>query len=103
MSRCTLVVGLLPSCLDLIALLSAASSFAAQPAPWAGAAGQTQVETRTLESSSGAKIRADVGVLAVPERRAAKNSRLIEIRFARLHSTAAHPGVPLFYLTGGPG
>ncbi len=84
-------------------LVTVVTSAAAQTAKWARAAGQAQVESRKLESATGKPIRADVGLLAVPENRAAAGSRLIEVRFVRLLSTAEKPGPPLFYLTGGPG
>jgi pimeloyl-ACP methyl ester carboxylesterase len=94
---------LLVGSLAAVAVLLRTAPVAAQTAKWAKASGETQIESRTVETAQSTTIRADVGLLAVPENRAAANSRLIEIRFARLRSTAARPGAPLFYLTGGPG
>ncbi len=39
----------------------------------------------------------------VPERRGNPSSKLIELVFAHLKSTAEHPKAPLIYLAGGPG
>ena len=46
---------------------------------------------------------AEVGHLAVPENRAAKGSRTIQLAFVRLKSTSPAPGPPVVLLPGGPG
>src|SRR5215472_13486166 len=48
-------------------------------------------------------IGAALGRLLVPERRSNPESRLIELAFVRLKSTAQRPGPPLVFLAGGPG
>lgn len=58
---------------------------------------------RTLQTSKGAKVEADTGTLMVRENRSVSGSRVIPIRFLRLHSRAASPRAPLFFLAGGPG
>jgi pimeloyl-ACP methyl ester carboxylesterase len=57
-----------------------------------------------LESSDG-RIRtpAELGRLTVRENRRKPASRLIEIAFLRVKSTASRPGPPLIFLAGGPG
>ncbi|MEM8533068.1 MAG: alpha/beta hydrolase [Chloroflexota bacterium] len=49
------------------------------------------------------RIPAELGRLLVPEKRSDPDSRLIELAFVRLKSTAAQPGPPLIFLAGGPG
>lgn len=49
------------------------------------------------------RILGELGRLLVPERRSNPDSRLIELAFVRLKSTAQQPGPPLVYLAGGPG
>src|SRR5437667_8117517 len=49
------------------------------------------------------RIGAEIGRLLVPERRSNPDSRLIELAFVRVKSTAQQPGPPLVYLAGGPG
>jgi pimeloyl-ACP methyl ester carboxylesterase len=49
------------------------------------------------------RIVAELGRLLVPERRSNPDSRLIELAFVRLKSTAQQPGPPLVFLAGGPG
>jgi hypothetical protein len=46
--------------------------------------GEVTIETRRLVGPDGGEIVADVGRIAVPENRTAKNSRTIEIAFVRL-------------------
>jgi pimeloyl-ACP methyl ester carboxylesterase len=46
---------------------------------------------------------AEIGRLLVPERRSNPDSRLIELAFVRMKSTARQPGPPLVFLAGGPG
>ncbi|NOK62370.1 MAG: Pimeloyl-ACP methyl ester carboxylesterase [Chloroflexi bacterium AL-N10] len=49
------------------------------------------------------RIPAELGRLLVPEKRTNSDSRLIELAFVRLKSTAERPGPPLIFLAGGPG
>ena len=49
------------------------------------------------------RIEAELGRLAVPERRDDPRSHLIELAFIRFKSTAEVPGAPLIFLAGGPG
>ena len=49
------------------------------------------------------RIGAEIGRLLVPERRSNPDSRLIELAFVRMKSTAHQPGPPLLFLAGGPG
>src|SRR5215216_3149591 len=48
-------------------------------------------------------IEGEIPRLIVKENRSDPNSRLIELAFVRLKSTAAQPGPPTIYLEGGPG
>jgi len=67
-------------------------------------AGHLTLTPYALESSDGrTRVPAELGRLTVPENRTKPDSRLIEIAFLRLKSTAAQPGPPLFFLAGGPG
>jgi pimeloyl-ACP methyl ester carboxylesterase len=51
----------------------------------------------------GKTIECELGRLMVRENREKPTSRLIEIAFVRLKSTAEKPGFPVIYLDGGPG
>ena len=51
----------------------------------------------------GKTIEGELGRLTVRENREKPNSRLIEVAFVRLKSTAEKPGFPVIYLDGGPG
>ncbi|MFL6468147.1 MAG: alpha/beta hydrolase [Pyrinomonadaceae bacterium] len=51
----------------------------------------------------GKSVDGELGRLAVRENREKPNSRLIEVAFVRLKSTAEKPGFPVIYLDGGPG
>jgi pimeloyl-ACP methyl ester carboxylesterase len=51
----------------------------------------------------GAAVEAELGRLVVKENRTKPDSRVIELAFVRLKSTAATPGYPVVYLDGGPG
>ena len=77
-------------------LLPSLSAAAAAPA-------KLEVQHKSLKSEKGVKIEAESGTLRVPENRAAARSRDISVAFLRLHSLAAKPRAPLFYLAGGPG
>lgn len=47
--------------------------------------------------------RVELAVVRVPEHRARVGSRLIDVAFIRLRSTAASPGTPVLFLPGSPG
>ncbi len=49
------------------------------------------------------RVGVEMGRLLVPERRCDPDSRLIELAFVRMKSTAQRPGPPLVFLAGGPG
>jgi pimeloyl-ACP methyl ester carboxylesterase len=51
----------------------------------------------------GSTVEGELGRLVVKENRAKVDSKLIELAFVRLKSTAANPGFPVVYLDGGPG
>src|SRR4030095_13167728 len=51
----------------------------------------------------GQNVTAELGRLIVRENRSNPNTKLIELAFVRLKSTAATPGYPVVYLDGGPG
>ena len=51
----------------------------------------------------GATVDGELGRLIVKENRTKPDSRLIELAFVRLKSTATKPGDPVIYLDGGPG
>ena len=70
--------------------------------------GYSQVPAITLTdtvftTAAGQKLQAQMGQLMVPENRSNPQSVSIPVYFIKLHSTAAIPGTPLFYLEGGPG
>jgi pimeloyl-ACP methyl ester carboxylesterase len=67
------------------------------------AAGDLKLEPRVFESAGGVKVDAEFGQMTVPENRTKPGSRLIQLAFVRFKSTAAHPGPPIVYLSGGPG
>ena len=46
---------------------------------------------------------AERGHLIAPENRSRSDSKLVQVSYARLPSTAKQPGTPIFYLSGGPG
>jgi len=66
-------------------------------------AGDLKLEAYTLETPDRQKLTAELGKLLVPENRRNTKSRLIELAFVRLKSTAQTPGAPIIYLEGGPG
>jgi len=51
----------------------------------------------------GTTVEAELGRVIVKENRAKADSKLIELAFVRLKSTAPKPGFPVVYLDGGPG
>ena len=66
-------------------------------------AGQVSFEPYTLTTYDGQPHAAELGRVWVPENRQKNSSRLIQLAFVRLKSTAANPGSPIVYLAGGPG
>ncbi len=66
------------------------------------AARRIELTPRTFRHAAG-EYRGEVGRLWVPENRAKPDSRLIELAFARLKSTAQEPKTTVIYLAGGPG
>src|SRR5262249_693585 len=56
-----------------------------------------------LKTPSGQNIDSELWRLAVPENRQNPASRIIEIAFVLMKSTAKRPGPPLIFLAGGPG
>ena len=63
---------------------------------------ELELTPRTFKYEGG-EYRGEVARLRVPENRSRKDSRFIELAFARLKSTAAKPKTTVFYLAGGPG
>lgn len=60
-------------------------------------------EPYSFETVAGQKIDAQLGRLAVPENRNDPRSRLIELAFVVLKSSAKNPEPPIIFLAGGPG
>lgn len=94
----------------VIPLVGAAALVAAQPQPQPTAsrtptprAGGLSVEPHVFATYDGRQHAAEMGRVWVPENRARRGSRLIQIGFVRLRSTAARPGPPIVWLAGGPG
>lgn len=81
---------LLLSCLSCLVL-------SAQTSP------QLHLTPKTLQTTSGKSIEANIGTLSVQENRNVANSRTIDLAFVQLKSTSANPKAPLIYLEGGPG
>lgn len=65
--------------------------------------GEVVFEPYRFETIAGQKIEAQLGRLTVPENRNNPQSRLIELAFVLLKSTAKNPDVPIIFLAGGPG
>lgn len=57
----------------------------------------------TMSDSKGNNYTIERGSIAVPELRTDKNSRSIQIDFAKIKSFSSSPKTPIFYLAGGPG
>lgn len=84
-------------------LLLAASGALATPEPGGGRAGTLTREARLVTTATGARVEVEAGTLAVPESRTRPSSRVLEIPYYRLRSSAAQPAAPIFLLAGGPG
>lgn len=68
-----------------------------------GARGQVVIEPYTFRTYDGREHPAELGRLSVREDRTRKSSRLIQLSFVRLRSTASQPSAPIVFLAGGPG
>lgn len=66
-------------------------------------AGQVVIEPYTFRTYDGREYPAELGRLWVRENRNGNSSRLIQLAFVRLRSTAAQPSAPIVFLAGGPG
>ncbi|MEN0651798.1 MULTISPECIES: alpha/beta fold hydrolase [Hyphobacterium] len=78
----------------LIALLTLLLS------PAAALAQETEI---TFTADSGETVTAYEGRFEVPENRADPNSRTLSLAYVRFPATGDDPGVPIVYLSGGPG
>jgi pimeloyl-ACP methyl ester carboxylesterase len=94
--------------LFLVVLAAAAAFFLlsqrANPVtvPPGAAAGEIFLEPCAVKTG-GIEYSADCGTLVVPEYRGDPASRLIALPVRRIHSPAASPAAPIFFLEGGPG
>lgn len=77
-------------------LAACASSSDTGPAP-------LTLEPYVFTARDGRTVEAERGRFSVPENRADPDGRRIELGFVRFRSTAANPGNPIVYLSGGPG
>ena len=66
-------------------------------------AGQIVIEPYTFKTYDGREHPAELGRLSVRENRNGNSSRLVQLAFVRLRSTAAQPASPIVFLAGGPG
>jgi pimeloyl-ACP methyl ester carboxylesterase/cytochrome c-type biogenesis protein CcmH/NrfG len=66
-------------------------------------AGAVTITNSSFSSFDGEVIECEAGRLFVPENRGKSNSRLLELAFIRLPSTAKTPQAPVIFLAGGPG
>jgi pimeloyl-ACP methyl ester carboxylesterase len=85
------------SLLSLPALL-----LGALPALAAPPASALEWRPHVLETAAG-PLDVELGVLEVPEHRAASDSRRLKLRMVRFRATTDRPGSPIVYLAGGPG
>lgn len=65
--------------------------------------GLASLTASSIQSFDGEIIDCETGRLLVPENRKKKDSRLIELAFIQIKSTAKEPLSPVIYLAGGPG
>lgn len=80
---------------------AAAISAPSQAAPQSPS--KLKLEPIMFKLADGTELAAERGAFSVPENRADRKSRRIEIGFVRFKSTNPNPGAPLVYLAGGPG
>ncbi|MCI0662586.1 MAG: CIA30 family protein [Acidobacteria bacterium] len=66
-------------------------------------AGKLVIEPTIYISWDNQQCHAELGRFWVPENRSGKSSRLVQLSFVRLPSTATKPEPPIVYLVGGPG
>jgi pimeloyl-ACP methyl ester carboxylesterase len=66
-------------------------------------AGRLVIEPHSFKTFDGREHAAELGKLWVRENRNSQSSRLIQLAFVRLKSTASQPGAPIIWLAGGPG
>lgn len=81
----------------LLLLVATLAAFQASAAPRAA-----HVARRLFVLPDDSRFVGEIGRLAVPETDKPR-ARQIDIAFARLRSTSAHPGPPIFWVDGGPG
>lgn len=86
----------------LLLIVFLASLAAAQTQPTEKKDGELKFEPFTIPFE-GQNVAAELGRLTVRENRSHPNTKLIELAFVRLKSTADKPGYPVVYLDGGPG
>jgi pimeloyl-ACP methyl ester carboxylesterase len=86
-----------------IALIGATVFLAASPAHAQEARRALTLEPHTFTSYDGRSASAELARVSVPENRVRPGSRLIQVAFVRLRSTAARPAAPIVFLSGGPG
>ena len=84
-------------CLALIGALTLGAGASAHQA------GEVVLEQGAVTAADGRVVRFELGTLYVSENRAAPNSRVIGIGFARLRATSPSKAPPVFMLPGGPG
>lgn len=71
-------------------------------APFAAHAG-TAEEAFVFKAADGHTVDAMRGSFQVPENRSVPGSRMLTLHYVRFPATAAKPGAPIVYLSGGPG
>lgn len=75
-------------------------ALASPPAPRAGT---VSLEPAAVTSATGEKVQFELGTLHVLENRAAPDSRVIDVGFARLRAARPTRAAPIVFLPGGPG
>ncbi len=92
------------SCLALAILVCSISALAAGESSTASAPPALHYEAFPIASFWGPPIvQAGLGRLRVRENRGSDSPRKIELAFVRIPTTASRPGVPILWLSGGPG
>lgn len=90
MSKCLLI-------LSCISVLFTGNVCAQEPR-----AGQFSIEPYKFKAYDGREAAAEFGRLWVREKRHGKSTRLIQLAFVRLKSTAPTPGSPIVFLRAAP-
>ena len=88
--------------LKILSVLFFCSLVSAQTPPVELKDGDLKFEPFTIPFE-GQNVAAELGRLVVRENRSNPKSKLIELAFVRLKTTAQNPGYPVVYLDGGPG